>query len=169
MFRADQIERRVSISHRGGKVRIFIARRKNRRSSFLATFVFATAVFVFTLSSFWPGLSQRWSRDTIYFMVFPGIFALVCFIISRGAFWDAFGTEEIVAGGGTFQWKRQALWWKRHFQTALSDVEEVSAKSQLGLAGVQLTCKRGTYELGSGILPSEAADIERALRRFLLR
>jgi hypothetical protein len=170
MFNFDQLDRRVSVSHRAGRTRIFI-RRRNDWEKYVWQFAISTVACASLLFTFWSRFGRSYSSPEIfYFLLLAGIVMLAFCIATLIAIWGAFGTEEIVVLNGTLHWTRNALWLKRDFHTALSDIKDVSAKTRFGIDNwVQITCKSGIYEIGQAILASEASEIEHALWRCVPR
>jgi hypothetical protein len=168
MFRVGTaLKRRVSISHRGGALVIHINRHNQWKSAIWLLFWFTT-LFLFFCSVFLKGLFRVQSvADSLYVLPFVA-FILVWYALAvRIGLWRAFGVEELVVENGRLHWERTAWKWHREFETNLSDISDVEARTPWhALANrVVFTCSGRTHTIGDMLLQDEANEIADELAR----
>ncbi len=105
--------------------------------------------------------------DWLWLLPFAGFllwYAYGC----RFALWGSFGVEEVVVSQGTLHWHRKALWWKRNFEAAESEITNVISKTPwIGSNHVEFVYRGRSYSIGDMILRDEAAEVADALRNAL--
>ncbi len=168
MFRiGTALQRRVSISHQGGALVIHINRHNQWKSAIWLLFWF-TAAFLFFCSVFLRGLFRVHSvADSLYILPFVAFIVVWYAVAVRIGLWRAFGIEELVVEKGRLHWERTAWKWHREFETNLSDISDVEAKTPWhALANrVMFTCSGRTHTIGDMLLQDEANEIADELAR----
>lgn len=168
MFRVGTaLKRRVSISHRGGALVIHIQRHNQWKSAIWLLFWF-TMAFLFFCSVFLKGLFRIHSAaDSLYVLPFLAFIFVWYGMAVRIGLWRAFGVEEIVVEEGRLHWERTAWKWHRQFETNLSDISDVEAKTPWhALANrVVFTCSGRRHTVGDMLLQDEANEIADELAR----
>jgi hypothetical protein len=171
MFRVGTaLKRRVSISHRGGALAIQIKRHNQWKSAIWLLFWF-TMAFLFFCSVLLKGLfralsahSAAGSLSVVAFFAF--IFVWYAMAVRLGL-WRAFGVEELVVDNGRLHWERTAWKWHRQFETNVSEISDVEAKTPWhALANrVEFTCSGRRHTIGDMLLQDEAHEIADELAR----
>lgn len=127
-----------------------------------------TAFFLFFCSVILKGFFRIHSVvDSLY--VLPVLaFVFVWYAVAvRIGLWRAFGVEELVIGNGRLHWERTAWKWRRQFETNLSDISDVEARTPWhALANrVVFTCSGRSHTVGDMLLQDEANEIAQELAR----
>lgn len=168
MFRVGTaLKRRVSISHRGGALVVHIKRHNRWKSAIWLLFWF-TMAFLFFCSVFLKGLFRVHSAaaglSVLLFLAF--IFVWYAMAVRIGL-WRAFGVENLVVENGRLHWERTAWKWHRQFETNVSDISDVEAKTPWhALANrVEFTCSGQRHAIGDMLLQDEANEIADELAR----
>jgi len=127
-----------------------------------------TAVFLFLCFIFLKGLSRIHSAtESLYFLPFIAFIVVWYGLALRGGLWRGFGVEELVIEKGRLRWERTAWKWHRRFETNLSDISDVEAKTPWHALSnrVVFTCRGCRHTIGDMLLQDEADEIAEELAR----
>jgi hypothetical protein len=127
-----------------------------------------TAAFLFFCSVFLKGFLRIHSaHDSLYVLPFVAFIFLWYAVALRIGLWRAFGVEELVVQNERLYWERTAWKWRRRFETNLSDVSDVEAKTPWhALANrVVFTCRGRRHTVGDMLLQDEANEVADELAR----
>ena len=133
-------------------------------------FTVFTFAFGYLCTVFVPAFFRvRSLKDWLCLLPFAGFSVLWYVIVSRFSLWRSFGVEEVILSQGTLQWHRKALWWKRNFEAAQSEITDVISKTPWHALSnhVEFVCRGRSYSIGDMILRDEATEIAHALRSAL--